>query len=145
MVPLEVLKTSLFGYQKSGVEKYVARMKDEFNDRLIRDEMEHEKKLAQLQEQMDALREEYEAKLAEQEVQFRGREEQMERRLSDAEREKRDLSAEVERLLPARAQSEQYRAGLEELRGRINRILEQDKESLSTRSTPRKIYEFEAQ
>lgn len=149
MVPIEVLKTSLFGYQKRGVEQYISRMRDEFNDRIVQDEMEHEKKVSGLQQQLDSSLQENQAAQERQkqlEVQnadycrqmeelqrelsaLRQREDQrrrLEDKVADLEQDKQALTAQAEKMKVQCAQAEEYRATLEKLQLQISRVLEQE-------------------
>lgn len=149
MVPIEVLKTSLFGYQKRGVEQYITRMRDEFHDRIVQDEMEHEKKVAGLEERLDSVQQENQAAQERQKqletqntdycrqvevlqrelAAFRQREDQrrrLEEKVAALEQDNQALSSQAEKLKVQCAQAEQYRATLEKMQLQISRVLDPD-------------------
>ncbi len=118
MVPIEVLKTSLVGYQKSGVEEYIARLRGEYNDRIVQDEMEHEKALSQLQEQLAALRQESQEEL------------------KKLEQEKAQLAAlQQETQEKLEKQEAEYRRQLDEAEGRMTALQQETQEKLAGQET----------
>ena len=136
MAPIEVLRTGLFGYEKSGVKKYIDHLRKEYQDRIIQDEMEHEEAISQLRKQLAALQQEKEEGLK--------KLEQAERQVASLEQEKKELDDQLEKLKPAQIRAEQLRTALEEMNEKIADILAQDKGDSVSRNTQGKIYEFEA-